>query len=79
MISRIMREPALALVVGLMMAGGAMAQTSGAQATAPVLPSPVGASSAPVFKPILEPRALDILKATSARVAAAKSMSLQRS
>jgi hypothetical protein len=73
-------QRALALVAGL-----ALAMTAGAQtapgATAPAKPAaakaakPAKKPAAPEFKLILEPRAMDLLKATSARLAAAKSMS----
>ncbi len=53
----------LALAVGLLVTGGAMAQTP-----------PASKPEAGEFKLILEPRALDLLKATSARLAAANAM-----
>ncbi len=56
---------ALALVAGLLITGGAQGQT----------PAPPAGAAAPEFKLILEPRAIDVLKAASARLAAAKSMS----
>jgi len=72
------RGRVVALMVGLLVAGGA-----GAQAPAPaakVAPPPAKAAKpakkpaeAP-FKLILEPRAMDLLKATSARLAAARTM-----
>jgi hypothetical protein len=69
--------PALALIVGL-----ALAVTAGAQTAAPAKPAapakaakPAGKAAAPEFKLILEPRAMDLLKAMSAKLAAAKSMS----
>ncbi len=74
MISRSARAPVWAFVGGLMLASGATAQTPTPQMPATPAP-PTGASAVPAFKLILEPRALDILKAASARLAAAKSMS----
>ena len=67
-----------ALVAGLMMAATAGAQSAGPAAA----PSPAAKSAnpaakkpvAPVYKLVLEPKAMDLLKATSARLAAAKSM-----
>src|SRR5512147_1074206 len=68
----------LALVAGLMMAATAGAQSPGPAAP----PSPAAKSAkpaakkptAPEYKLVLEPKAMDLLKATSARLAAAKSM-----
>jgi len=65
---------ALALMVGLV---GATAAT--AQSTAPAATSSAPAKSAkkpatPAYKPVIEQRAMDLLKAMSARLAAAKSM-----
>jgi hypothetical protein len=73
------REHLLAIVVGLFLAAGAVAQTP-APATAAAKPA-ASKPSKPVKKPatpnkmIVEQRAMDLLKATSARLAAAKSMS----
>ena len=68
----------LALVVGLLIAAGVAAQSS-PPAAKPAAPSkaakPAKKSAAPEYKLVLEPRAMDLLKATSARLAAAKSMS----
>jgi hypothetical protein len=73
---------AMALGVGLFVAAGAAAQAQApaakdaappAKATKPA--KPVKKPAAPPFKLILEPKAMDLLKATSARLAAAKSMS----
>jgi hypothetical protein len=59
-----------------------LAQTAAAQATtatAPAAPKKAtpkaGAAKAPEFKMVMEPRAVDLLKTMSARLAAAKSMS----
>ena len=59
-----------------------LAVTVGAQTAAPAKPAqavksvkPAKKISEPGFKLVLEPRAMDLLKATSARLAAAKSMS----
>lgn len=64
--SRSARGPALALAAGLLMTGGAAGQTPAPLASGPPVPA---------FKLVIEPRAIDLLKATSARLAAAKSMS----
>ncbi len=68
----------LALVVGLLIAAGVAAQSS-PPAAKPAAPSkaakPAKKSAAPEYKLVLEPRAMDLLKATSARLAATKSMS----
>ena len=76
------RGGALALAVGLLVTAGAAAQTPAAdvkQATPPAKAAksakPAKKPAAPEFKLVLEPRAMDLLKATSARLAAAKSMS----
>jgi len=70
---------ALALLAGLLTAGGVAAQSTPATTPAPAAKSsavkPAVKKPAPEFKLILEPRALDLLKAMSARLAAAKSMS----
>ncbi len=74
------RARVLALAAGLLVAASAVAQ---APAPAPAAPA-AKATKAPkaakkpapeAFKLILEPKAMDLLKATSARLAAAKSMS----
>ena len=66
-----------ALVVGLLVAGGVAAQSPpAAKAAAPAQAAkPAKKSVEPAFKMVLEPRAMELLKATSARLAAAKSMS----
>ena len=56
---------ALALAAGLLITSGAQGQ----------MPGPPSGAAAPDFKLIIEPRAIDVLKAASARLAAAKSMS----
>jgi hypothetical protein len=72
------RGRALALVVGLFVAGGVAAQ-SPQPAAKPAAPAkaakPAKKAAAPEFKMVLEPKAMDLLKATSARLAAAKTMS----
>ncbi|HEX7270985.1 MAG TPA: DUF2092 domain-containing protein [Casimicrobiaceae bacterium] len=73
---------AAVLVAGIVLASTAGAQTS-APAAAPAKPAATAKSAKPVakkpaiekFKLILEPRAMDLLKATSAKLAAAKTMS----
>jgi hypothetical protein len=69
----------LALLAGLV-----LATTAGAQSTAPPAATAPAAKSAkqvakkpaaPAYKLVIEPKAMDLLKATSARLAAAKSMS----
>jgi len=69
----------MALAVGLLVAGSVAAQSA---APAPVPAAKPGKAvklakkpAAPEFKLVLEPKAMDLLKATSARLAAAKSMS----
>ena len=69
---------ALALVVGLLITCEAQAQTPAPQVSAPTSPMQAPKASAPAapeFKLIIEPRAIDLLKATCARLATAKSMS----
>ena len=73
---------ALALVLGLLVTGAVTAQTPAPDAKAATPPAkaakaakPTKKAAAPEFKLVLEPRAMDLLKATSARLAAAKSMS----
>ncbi len=72
----------LVLVLGLLGAGAGTAQTPAPDAKAATPPAtaakaarPAKKATAPEFKLILEPRAMDLLKAMSARLAAAKSMS----
>ena len=76
------RGRALALVLGLLVAGGVAGQTPPADAKPAAPPAkaakaakPAKKPAAPEFKLVLEARAMDLLKATSARLAAAKSMS----
>jgi hypothetical protein len=66
-----------ALAVGLFAAGGVAAQSPpAAKAAAPAqMAKPAKKAVEPAFKMVLEPRAMELLKATSARLAAAKSMS----
>ena len=75
------RGRALALAVGLFVTAGcrgadaaAGRQAGGAAATAKAA-KPAKKPAAPEYKLVLEPKAMDLLKATSARLAAAKSMS----
>src|SRR5260221_9641814 len=73
------RGRALAMAVGFFVAGGIAAQTP-APSPAPATPPAKAAKAAkkpatPAFKLILEPKAMDLLKTTSARLAAAKTMS----
>ncbi len=67
-----------ALLLGVLIAAGVAAQTP-PPATKPAAPAkaakPAKKAAAPEFKLILEPRAMELLKATSATLAAAKSMS----
>jgi hypothetical protein len=65
-----------ALCVGLLLATGAGAQTPppSAQPAKPSKPPAAKSHPAAPTKMVLEPRAMDLLKATSARIAAAKSM-----
>ena len=72
------RGRAMALAVSVVVATGAAAQT--AADVKPAAPpakaaKPAKKPAAPQFKLVLEPRAMELLKATSERVAAAKSMS----
>ncbi len=64
-----LRQAAIALTLGLLAATANAAQPAAKPAKA------VRQQAAPAFKPILEERALELLKATSARLAAAKAMS----
>jgi hypothetical protein len=69
---------AIVLVLGLLFAActSAQAPSSASKPAAPAKTAmPAKKSTASDFKLILEPRAMDLLKATSARLAAAKSMS----
>ncbi len=67
----------LALGLGLLLATGALAQTPPQNAQPAKPPKPPAAKTQPAAptKMVLEPRAMDLLKAASARLAAAKSMS----
>jgi hypothetical protein len=71
--------PTLSLLAGLFLAGGVAAQSPPPAAKPPVTKAAPAKAAvkkpAPEFKLILEPRALDLLKAMSTRLAAAKSMS----
>jgi len=73
---------AVALMVGLFVAVNATAQTAAPAAKAATPPAKASKPAKPAKKPaeapfklILEPKAMDLLKATSARLAAAKTMS----
>ena len=75
------RGRALALAVGLFVTASAAAQTpapdgkqAGPPAKTPKSSKAAKKPAAPGYKLVLEPRAMDLLKATSARLAAAKSM-----
>jgi hypothetical protein len=69
------RASTLALVLGLFASAQAAAQTP-APATPPAKAAkPAKKSAAPAYKLVIEPKAMDLLKATSAKLAAAKSMS----
>ena len=72
----------LALIVGLFLAGGVAAQALAPASKAATQPAktpraatPTKTMTSPEFKLVLEPRAMDLLKATCAKLAAAKSMS----
>ena len=66
-----------ALIAGLLVSGSAAAQSPPAAKPAVPAQSAKAAkkSAEPAYKLVLEPRAMELLKATSARLAAAKSMS----
>jgi hypothetical protein len=66
-----------ALIVGVLAAGGVAAQSPpAAKAAVPAQAAKAAKKLVePAFKMVLEPRAMELLKATSARLAAAKSMS----
>jgi hypothetical protein len=69
---------ALAIVLGLLVAAGVAAQTPSPAATKASAKAAKAAKkpmAPPTFKMVLEPKAMDLLKATSARLAAAKAMS----
>src|SRR4030095_12375505 len=68
----------LALFIGLIVAGGVAAQPtpSAAKPTAPAKAAkPAKKPAPPAFKLVLEPKAMDLLKAASAKLAKAKAMS----
>jgi hypothetical protein len=67
------RQTGIAVALSLLVVTGASAQTA-PSGTKPAKPA-VKKKAAPVDKPALEARAVDLLKATSARLAAAKAMS----
>lgn len=72
---RLLRSrPLLALALGLLLATGAAAQAPQAGKPA-VAKKSAKAAKQPVFKMILEPRAMELLKACGDKLAAAKSMS----
>jgi hypothetical protein len=62
-----------AVVLGMCLASSGIAQQT--QHPSKTAAKPVPKAAAPAFQPGLEPRAIDILKAASVRLAAAKSMS----
>jgi hypothetical protein len=66
---------AMLLATGLFLAAGVNAQQPPAAPKAPESALPPSKEAAPAVKPVLEPKALDLLKAMSDRLAAAKSMS----
>ena len=75
------RGPALVLAVGLLVTAAATAQTAAPEvkrAAPPAKPAksakPAKKPAAPAYKLVLEPKAMELLKATSARLAAATSM-----
>ncbi|HTO12917.1 MAG TPA: DUF2092 domain-containing protein [Candidatus Binatia bacterium] len=70
---RTFRRVVPALALGVVAASGAAAQQAPPPSAIPA-PAPGAAGSAPA-KPVLEPKALEILKASSAKLAAARSMS----
>ena len=66
---------AMLLAAGLFLAAGVNAQQPPAAPKASEPAQPPSKEAAPAVKPVLEPKALDLLKAMSDRLAAAKSMS----
>jgi len=73
------RWRALTLVVGMFVTAGALAQTPAVTPSTPPAKAakpakPAKKAAAPEFKLVLEPKAMDLLKAMSAKIAAAKSM-----
>jgi hypothetical protein len=82
MLPRGWRGWALVIAVGLLLAGGVAAQTPAPDSKPTPPPAkavkaakPAKRPATPEFKLVLEPKAMDLLKATSARLAAAKAMS----
>ena len=80
MLSHRLRGRAAALAVGLVVTVGVAAQSPSPAPMAPPAKAaksskPVNKPATPEFKLVLEPRAMELLKATSARLAAANSMS----
>jgi hypothetical protein len=71
--NKFLRQTGIAMALGLLAVTGVSAQTAPSDAK-PGKPA-VKKKAAPVDKPALEARAVDLLKATSARLAAAKAMS----
>jgi len=74
-----LREAALLIAAGVFATTGVVAQTPvpAAKAKAPAAKTakPAKKATAPEFKLVLEPKAMDLLKATSAKLAKAKAMS----
>ena len=66
---------AVLLAMGVLLAGGVDAQQPPAAPKASEPAKPSSTEAAPAVKPVLEPKALDLLKAMSDRLVAAKSMS----
>ncbi len=66
---------AVLLAAGVFLAAGVNAQQPQAAPKASEPAQPPGKEAAPAVKPVLEPKALDLLKAMSDRLAAAKSLS----
>jgi hypothetical protein len=75
-IARILTWSGTSLVLlGLLLAGGnGAAQTQPAKPTAKPAAKPASKAAPPVLAAVLEPKAIDLLKAASSRLAAAKSM-----
>src|SRR5262245_55772073 len=72
-----MNSKALSLTVPAVLVGALMASAAGAQQSPPppTAAAPAKPSSSTPANPVLEPKAIEILKASSARLAAARSMS----
>ena len=66
---------AVLFAAGVFLAAGVNAQQPSVAPKAPEPPPPPSKEAAPAVKPVLEPKALDLLKAMSDRLVAAKSMS----